>query len=233
MSKKRHGHKHKPKVPVSKRRSGLNGSGGSASAKHKGNGVKSERHANVEEPTPIHQARGRGDSGMLLLNENQVQSDTRLINRAVRGRWGVRRTGMIRRRLEGIVEKESVTVASRVGPIDVDYPADVNAVAAARVLVQMNGQDQADDHFAIKAKLPQAQPGVSIGNVNVNLDPRQSAILQLAQRLGATELICDNTTIPVTQSAGESLQAGTVQQVASESVVRESTLAKARKILEP
>lgn len=219
MAKKRFGHKKAPKIPQHKKKITRQG-------KHRHNG---EPEDDSNSGTGAGTGRG-GDSGRLLTNPNTVNKDLRLLNRAVRSGWNIRRKNMIKRRLESVLLKETVSVPTKNGMVEVDGPADSNAIAAARVLVAMNGQDQADDHLAMKVEL-EAQ--ANKGGVNVNIDARESTILQLAKSLGATELIIDGSSVPVAEGAGQPKEAGAVQPQARESVVRESALAKARAILEP
>lgn len=53
-------------------------------------------------------------------------------------------------RLAAIVRKETVTVATMDGSIEVEGPADRNAIAAAAVLAKMDDAAQRDEHQAVK-----------------------------------------------------------------------------------
>jgi hypothetical protein len=104
----------------------------------------------VTEPAPEASAsRGQGLSEPILLDPHRIQEDARLVARAVKHRWPLKRSkcrGLVER-LFAITEKTAVTVLNKKGETEsVDGPADVNAVAAARVLVQMMGQNQEDEN---------------------------------------------------------------------------------------
>lgn len=229
---KRRGHRSRPKTPLHKKiaRQGNKGRVKPAVDSSSENGTENEGpKKGLDRITQ----RG-GDSGKLLTNPNQVLADSRLISRAIRGRWGVRRKSMIRRRLEDVVAKTEVDVifGTKEGPEGIPSVevADRNAVAAARVLVQMNGQDQEDDHFEVKNKKP-ATPGTQV-NVNVlnNTELGPSRFIQLAKSLGATELLIDGTKVPIAEVDGESSQAGGVQQGAGEQVVSNAAIQKAKEL---
>lgn len=59
---------------------------------------------------------------------------------------------LARQRLKVILRKATVTGMSQQGPVELDAPADANAIAAVRALVAMDQMDQADDHLADKNK---------------------------------------------------------------------------------
>lgn len=226
MSKKRQGHKRPPKKPQSK--SKINGARPRkipldellerVAKSNSTNGTGNGRERVIK-------ARG-GDSGRLLTDQNRIGPDARLIERAVRNRWGVRRKGLIRRRLEDIVAHEQTLVLSKDGPEISMSEADRNAIAASRVLVAMNGQDQADDFEEAKAATPQLSP------VNVHIDARTSQIIQLAKQLGARTLLIDGAEVSVEQGTGKPSEAGAVPIGSSKSVVRNAALAKAADLLE-
>lgn len=103
-------------------------------------------------------SRGIGLSEPILLNPATVRSDSRIVARAIKERWKIpddRRDGLVTR-LFDIVEKTSVTVMTKDGPELIDDKADVNAIAAARVIVAMEGQNQEDEK-------PSAAPTVNVG----------------------------------------------------------------------
>lgn len=101
-------------------------------------------------------AGGQGENSEILTTQNptiltdphRVISDVKLVGRAVREHWPVPAAVKPRivDRLLDIVEKETCQVMSKEGPVSLDGPADANSVAAARVLVAMTGQNQADRH---------------------------------------------------------------------------------------
>lgn len=88
----------------------------------------------------------------ILSDPHRTTSDIKTVGRAVREGWGVDAEIKleVKARLLEVVRKKTVTVMTKLGPYALDGPADSNAVAAARVFVAMNGQDQADDHAAMK-----------------------------------------------------------------------------------
>lgn len=89
---------------------------------------------------------GRGVSGTLLTDPLATTKDTALVRRAIKERWNIpdEKRPVIVNRLLDIVETTSVTVMTKDGPQPVADKADANAIAAARVLVAMEGQNQAD-----------------------------------------------------------------------------------------
>lgn len=126
--------------------------------------------ANNLEPGEPENTGGLGAGSELLSDPYQITRDAKLIARAVRNGWGVTEKEPIVQRLYGIVEKESVAcVDNQGGVFDNEGLADKNAIAAARVLVQMNGQDQADEHVKIAPKAGQMMPtNVTVGVQVVN-----------------------------------------------------------------
>lgn len=78
-----------------------------------------------------------------------VKNDCKLITAAIKHGWpvpvGTRRTAVAR--LTSIIRKPTVTVPCGESFFDSAYHADGNAIAAARVLVAMEGQNQADRHI--------------------------------------------------------------------------------------
>lgn len=104
-----------------------------------------------DENTALQPENAGSQRSVLLLADMdpaQTKSDLRLIRKAQREGWKIspKVKRIIARRLVGIVQKTEVEVVTKDGMAHVDGPADTNAIAAARVLVAMNGQDQVDDH---------------------------------------------------------------------------------------
>lgn len=102
------------------------------------------------------QPRGSGD---LLASDGvaevkRTQEDLALVARAIKRGWDVppEFRSVLKERLRKIVEKDTVSVMTKDGPIELDGPADSNAIRAAGVVVAMAAQDQADDHLADKNK---------------------------------------------------------------------------------
>ncbi len=89
---------------------------------------------------------------IVLADPHHTRGDLKMIETAIRNGWAVpndKRPKIVARMLE-IVEKRKTQVMTREGPAEVDSTADVNSIAAAKVLVLMNAQDQDDDHEAEK-----------------------------------------------------------------------------------
>ena len=221
---KRKGHRKAPKVPLSKRitktpprkfpikghtkSSKVIGNGDSSVVKVPGL-VTGETKVGTDNDS-VHEVRSKnraGDSGGLLTSDNpkEIKKDLRMIEGAVRKGWNIKRKNMIQRRLLEIMEKTHVSVPTKNGMVDCDGPADSNAIAAARVLVAMNGQDQTDDHLALKINDQSDQPNtvVNIHNNNVTaIDNRRFELARLANKLGARELLIDGESVPVTEHIG-------------------------------
>lgn len=103
-----------------------------------------------------------GEGATPLLEQGAKQSDDmRLIAKAVRNRWDVPEPmrQLLKQRLTEILAKREVSVMTQEGPAMMEAPADANALRAAAVLVQMEAQNQADDHLADKnARLDAGKP---------------------------------------------------------------------------
>lgn len=109
--------------------------------------------------------RGRGLSEPTLLDPVRIRQDARLIERAIRHRWTIedaKRPGIVDR-LIGIVAKTEVGVMSKHGIVQLDGPADQNAIAAARCLVAMDALNQADERPVAGAT--QVNVGVAVNGV--------------------------------------------------------------------
>lgn len=107
-----------------------------------------------------------------MTDPHRTPSDINLVSRAVRERWSIPadRRGVVVARLLEIVEKRTVDVMTKEGPASMEGPADSNANAAARVLVAMEGQNQADDHLADKnARLDDGKPTENVASAPVVL----------------------------------------------------------------
>lgn len=208
MANNRRGHKSKPKQPLHKRitpsrKFPIKGSTKVPKGKeYLGNEDSSVNNGTSNKKVQdesMSKNRG-GDTGGLLTSNNtrEVRKDLQLVERAVRSGWNIKRKNMIKRRLLEIMEKTHVSVPTKMGTVDVDGPADSNAIAAARVLVAMNGQDQSDDHLAIKHQAEQPNTVVNIHNNNVTtIDNRRIELARLAKSLGASELSISGRTVSV------------------------------------
>lgn len=96
-------------------------------------------------------SRGWGLSEPTLMEDCRTRQDLRLVERALNSRWEIppeKREALVERLMQ-IAGKTLVMVPTKHGIEHIDGPADANAVSAARVLVQMMGQNQADEHAAI------------------------------------------------------------------------------------
>lgn len=218
MSKRR-GHKHKPKAPSNKSNGAKFKEDRLRSSSRGSKSVKSASGVTHEDrPTGDNSSWGKGGVLKDIENPSEVKKDLSLLNRALKGRWNLsdQKKQQIQDRLMEVVEKREVTVASKDGVDTVEEPADRNAVAATRVLVQMHGQDLEADQFEAKNGKP--EPPQPLGNI-INVFPgqpadskfRASPLLQLAYKLGARELIIDGSAVPITDNSGEPSQAGAIR----------------------
>jgi hypothetical protein len=107
-----------------------------------------------------------GELNTVLMTDGDERKDIALVRRAIKERWaGVEsKASAIVERLAEIVEKRTVEVVTKQGVVNVDCPADQNAIAAASVLVTMMGQNQRDELAERKANQPQspAQPAPNV-----------------------------------------------------------------------
>ncbi len=118
-------------------------------------------------PDGIQSPPGTGLSTPILLDPLAERKDIGLARRAIRERWNI--PGVARQqiadRLLKIVAKDSVAVMTSKGPQSLEYPADVNAIAASRVLVAMEGQNQSDEQFDAKTDTVKQNPNGNTYNV--------------------------------------------------------------------
>lgn len=200
----RRGHKHKPKTPLHKKNGAKPKEGRLRSSSRAGQSSQSAPGVtNEDSPTGDTSSWGKGGILTNTSNPSEVSKDLSLIERALKNRWGIRKKELIQDRLLKVLNKEEVTVATKDGPVTVEEPADRNAVAAARVLVQMNGQDIECEQFEIKSGKP-TTPGTVVNVINASESaskPGASRILQLAHSLGARELIIDGEAIPTVSTS--------------------------------
>lgn len=96
-----------------------------------------------------------------LSGSDTVERDIAMASRMVKERWKVtpKKRQEIIERLMKVVGKDKCEVMTKVGPCFLDAPADKNAVAAAKVLVAMVGQNQEDEHLPMKLEAKAAAPG--------------------------------------------------------------------------
>ena len=119
-------------------------------------------------PDGIQTPPGKGLSTPILLDPLAERKDIALAKRAVRERWNIPDSvrDQLTERLRKVVAKESVEVMTSKGPQSLEHPADVNSIAAARVLVAMEGQNQSDEQFAAKIDSAKQNPSGDTYNVN-------------------------------------------------------------------
>lgn len=125
---------------------------------------------------------GSTDVGLkepLLLDPHRYYEDLRLVAKAAKHRWptsDAAKTEAVKR-LRGIIKKTSVSMVTRQGElVNVELPADINSIQAAKVLVDMEGQNQKDDH---------AEEGIGQGGIEINIGT--DALQVKAQQYGLTE----------------------------------------------
>lgn len=207
MAKKR-GHRKPNKTP--QRKNGnrvsyhspsdkLNGKDKSVPAARDGRGDRGTipKSVKAKEERLARSDRDSGDNGKLLTQPLHIPKDARLLERAIRNRWGIRNRlkKKVIHRLETIIDKVTVDVMTKAGPYASDGVADANATAAARVLVAINGQDQADDFE--ETKNPPAPVNVNVYNQNniQTVDARTVELAKLAESFGARELVIEGKKI--------------------------------------
>ncbi len=127
---------------AAKKKANNNSSNGSDSGKP----TSQRKSKSKQEQKQGDAAAGQEEDTTLLTDPHRMSHDLRLLARAVKERWPVRKRDVVVKRLLGIVEKTQVEVMTKTGPASLDGPADANAVAAARVLVAMEAQNQDDQH---------------------------------------------------------------------------------------
>lgn len=160
-------------------------------------------------PPPPKAVRGRGDSGMMLLDPHKMRSDLQLLERALRQGYNVRRKSMLRRRLERIVVKETAEVVTKLGVIETESKADELAIAAARILTIMDKADQ--DRFEMfREKASEPQPTNTNVQVNVNVSDNHDSeanrkrieLAKLALKYGNGTLVIDGEQVTAADVLG-------------------------------
>lgn len=119
------------------------------------------------EPTTPGDATGKGFSTPFLQDPLAETKDIQIMATAVKKRWNIpdEIKDAIVDRLAKIVEKQYVDVMTKEGPEALDGPADANAIAASRVLVAIEGQNQSDDHVVLKTTEPSGSTTINIGAI--------------------------------------------------------------------
>ncbi len=171
----------------------------------------SEKELLAQETAARERSQGRGDSGRLLTDPKRMKYDLDLVRNAIAKGYNVTRKGMLRRRLEAIAAKTSGEVMTKEGLVDSETKADELAIAATKVLVMM---DQADmkrlDVF--KEAPPQVPPiGITIHGDNTTVtstpvDRRTVELAELANALGAKDIVVEGRSIPVTELLGPAVE---------------------------
>lgn len=116
---------------------------------------------------------GRGEplQAQLLLDPKTLRNDLKMIEKAVEERWPIspRKLKGIIERLYHIVETEQVVIPVKDGVFDSVLEANKVAVTAARVLVAIEGQNQADRHLLIKAEMAEDKPAKAGDTYNIGV----------------------------------------------------------------
>jgi len=116
----------------------------------------------------------------LLIND-KPNRDIALVANAVRKGWPIKAANAraIVQRLLAITEKTEVSVPCKDGGVEfAEHPADVNAIAAARVLVAMHGQN------VKQSEGPKTGPTINVGvQVDARSDDRRTRTLEIAERI--------------------------------------------------
>jgi hypothetical protein len=128
-------------------------------------------------------ARGQGQT-LLLTDPHRLQSDIKMIGRAVAEEWDIPERATIIERLMEVVRKRSVEVMSKEGPIALEGPADANAIAASRVLAAMVGQNQAERHKLMDKVIPDASNQTQIPLQDAISHPKYLEYLEAAHMAG-------------------------------------------------
>lgn len=218
MSKKRFGHRNKPKGKDRR----LTAQSGKRNTKRRTSAKSREINPTDSDDVEgtaktgmtIPAVRGRGDSGMLLTDPHRMRSDLQAVEQAVNKGWLVRRKTMIRRRLEEIVQKTTAEVITKNGTVDCESAADELAIKAATVLAKMDASDVdrlSKLHAIANTPPPATTPTLVTVNVNDNstnnsftniVEERRSRLTQLAERIGARGLVIDGRPVPLAKLAG-------------------------------
>lgn len=173
------------------------------------------------ERNALQRSRGNGDSGRLLMDPAKLKQDLTMLRNAVAKGYHVTRKGMLRRRLEAIVAKEKGEVMTKEGLVDSETKADELAIAATKVLVLMDAADlKRLEHFEDKPVVP-PQVGITIHGDNTTVtsspvDRRTIELAELANAIGAKELVIDGRAVPVSELLGSTVRVPEEVQVPAE-----------------
>ena len=140
------------------------------------------------------------DGGTALLRDvNHPAADTALIVKAVERRFPITQTiaKKLVRRLTQVVEKKTVTIATKDGVFDCEATADKNAIAAGNALRAMAAMNQRDELEAIRRSGPQKPQPQTTTNIQVNVgnptDERRNITLAIAERVRAGRVLVSDS----------------------------------------
>lgn len=128
--------------------------------------------------TNENQPGGKGATSGLLLDDRHVRGDARMIRQSLR--WAVSDDvkADLLKRLHRILRKRTVDVMTKDGPVPMEGPADANAIAAARVLAAIEGQNQKDQHHDDGKRVHHEHEHV------FQLESKRTRLLTVARRIG-------------------------------------------------
>lgn len=129
-----------------------------------------------------------GVAGVVAISDlNEERRDCGVLRRAAHEGWDVPAEDRphIVSRMVGIVKRQTVTVATMMGPCESESVADGNAIQAARVILAMTGQQQADRHHADKLAQDDKHLAVSWADTLAKVPPDE--LIAAAIRLGMVD----------------------------------------------
>lgn len=103
---------------------------------------------------------------------NRTRSDINMVRRAVREGWPIptEKRGDVTGRLLKIIDKQAVSILTEDGVVEVEDRADTNAIAAARVVVQMDSINQTDYwNYDKNERLDAGKPTERVGGVEIDI----------------------------------------------------------------
>lgn len=166
---------------------------------------RSERRKDLKE-REIARLKKSGNFSDLLTTDDpeQLRKNLLLLKNALSKGYDVRNKGLMRKRAEEILRKQTGEVMTKHGIVESETKADELALDALRVLTKMDEIDlrrleKLLDINRDEAKDNQGQSGTQVNiNVNgnsevtVNSDDKRSSLIMLARRFGASELVIDD-----------------------------------------
>lgn len=153
-----------------------------------------------EKRPPLEPKVKKDDNGKILTDPHRVRSDIKLVDQSIKKNWGVRGSEkkLLRHRMIGIALKTVGEAFTKEGVMDSETVADKLAIDATKVIVAMDAQDIARTKMEIK---PTTTVNVT-NNVSNTLDARQLALVELANKFGARELVINGKSIPTSTISG-------------------------------